>query len=203
VLDLLHASKSRPVAVHVSRTGTDIGRAPWWLTVVFEEKAATVPWQTSTLLAELAAAPVISPEVLTDADPGALLRGFTDAAAGWLPDGAASRFVWKASVRPSRTAAFSVAAAGLSAAASVRAEGLSGIVHGAGDVDEPAAVAMLTQITALVGDGSVVVRRCPTAWKAALPVWGRPPADAAVMRQVKRVLDPADVFNPGRLFPTN
>lgn len=203
VLDLLHASKSRPVACHVSRAGTDIGRTPWYFTVVFEEKAATVPWQTSTLLAELAAAPVVVAETLTDVDVTALLRGYTDAAAGWLPDGAASRFVWKASVRPSRTAAFCVAAAGLSAAVSVRAEGLSGIVHGAGDADEPAAADMLEQLTALAGDGSVVVRRCPTAWKAALPVWGRPPADAAVMRQVKRALDPADVFNPGRLFPTN
>ena len=161
---------------------------------MFEEKAATVPWQTSTLLAELAAAPVISPEVLTDADPNALIRGFTDGATG--------RFAWKASVRPSRAAAFCVAASGLSAAVSVRAEGLSGIVHGAGDVDEPTAVALLKELTALAGDGSVVVRRCPAAWKRSLPVWGRPPADLAVMRQVKRALDPADVFNHGRLFPT-
>jgi len=193
VLDLLHASKSRPVVIHVSRT--DVGRAPWWVTVVFEEKAATVPWQTSTLLAELAAAPVISPEVLTDADPGALVRGFTD--------GPAARFEWTAGVRPSRTAAFCVAASGLSAAVSVRAEGLCGVVHGAADVDEPAAAAMLNALTELAGDGSVVVRRCPAAWKRSLPVWGRPPADLAVMREVKRALDPADVFNPGRLFPTN
>lgn len=192
VLDLLHASKSRPVVVHVSRGGTDIGRAPWWVTVVFEEKAATVPWQTSTLLAEFAAAPVISPEVLTDVDPGALVRGFTDGPPG--------RFAWKASVRPSRTAAFCVAASGLSAAVSVRAEGLSGIVHGAGDVDEPTAAAMLKDLTALAGDGSVVVRRCPAAWKRTLPVWGRPRHDVAVMREVKRALDPGDVFNPGRLF---
>jgi len=191
VLDLLHASKSRPVVVHVSRAGTDVGRAPWWVTVVFEEKAATVPWQTSTLLAELAAAPVISPEVRTDA------------AAGWLPDGPAARFEWTAGVRPSRTAAFCVAASGLSAAVSVRAEGLCGVVLGAADVDEPAAAAMLKDLTTLAGDGSVVVRRCPPAWKRSLPVWGRPPADLAVMREVKRALDPADVFNPGRLFPTN
>ncbi|QDU20051.1 FAD-binding oxidoreductase [Urbifossiella limnaea] len=198
VLDVLHASKSRPVACHVARaTGS-----PWQVTVVFEEKAATVPWQKSTLLADLAAAPLTAAEVLTDADPNALIRKATDAAAGWRPDGPAARFVWKASVRRSRTAAFCVAASGLSDAMTVHAEGLSGIVHGTGDVDEPTAAAMLTQLTALAGDGSVVVRRCPPAWKAALPVWGRLPADVAVMRQVKHALDPADVFNPGRLFPT-
>jgi FAD/FMN-containing dehydrogenase len=168
---------------------------------VFEEKGATVPWQVSTLLAELSNAPVIAAEPLTDADPNALVRDLTDAAAGWLPDGSVARFVWKASVRPSRTAEFCTTAAGLSAALSVRAEGLTGIVHGvvAAELSELAAGDMLKKLTALAGDGSVVVRRCPPGWKGVLPVWGRPTADAAVMRQVKRALDPADVFNPGRL----
>lgn len=203
VLDLLHASKSRPVVVHVSRPGTNIGRTPWWVTVLFEEKAATVPWQVDTLLAELAAAPVVAVQRLTDVDPAQLVREMTDAAAGWLPDGTACRFVWKAAVRPSRTAEFCAAAAGLSADLSVRAEGLSGVVSGtiAADLTEAAAADMLRALTALAGDGSVVVRRCPPAWKAALPVWGRPAGDAALMRHVKRTLDPNDVFNPGRLFP--
>jgi glycolate oxidase FAD binding subunit len=171
--------------------------------VVFEEKAATVPWQVDTLLAELATAQVIGPQALTDADPAALIRDMTDAAAGWLPDGSAARFVWKAAVRPGRTAEFCTTAAGLSATLSVRAEGLTGIVHGSvpGDFSEAAAADMLRKLAALAGDGSVVVRRCPPAWKGVLPVWGRPTPDAALMRQVKRALDPNDVFNPGRLFP--
>lgn len=204
VLDALHASKARPVIAHVSRAGTDIGRAPWWVTVVFEEKAATVPWQVETLRAELAAAPVIAVETLPD-DPAPLVRDMTDAAAGWLPDGSAARFVWKASVRPSRTAEFLTTAAGLSAALSLRAEALNGIVHGvvSAEMGEHAAADMLKKLTALAGDGSVVVRRCPPAWKGVLPVWGRPTGDAALMRHVKRTLDPHDVFNPGRLFPTD
>ncbi len=202
-LDLLHASKSRPVVVHVSRSGTNIGRAPWWVTVLFEEKAATVPWQVDTLLAELAVAPVVAVQRLTDVDPAQLVREMTDAAAGWLPDGTACRFVWKAAVRPSRTAEFCTAAAGLSADLSVRAEGLSGVVSGtiAADLTEAAAADMLRALTALAGDGAVVVRRCPPAWKTTLPVWGRPAGDATLMRHVKRTLDPTDVFNPGRLFP--
>jgi glycolate oxidase FAD binding subunit len=204
VLDSLHASKSRPVAVHVLRAGTDIGRTPWYITVVFEEKAATVPWQTSTLLAELAAAPVLHVHELPVADLGPVIQSITDAQAGWSQLIPASRVIWKASIRPSRTAEFLTAVAGLSAWQTLSAEGLNGIVHGMvlPAVDEPTTGAMLKQVTALVGDGSVVLRRCPAAWKRSLSVWGRPPADLAVMRQVKHALDPADVFNPGRLFPT-
>ncbi|MFO0800425.1 MAG: FAD-binding oxidoreductase [Gemmataceae bacterium] len=197
VLDVLHASKSRPVACHVVRAAG----SPWRITVVFEEKAATLPWQKSTLLADLAGAPVTSAEVLTDTDPNGLIRKAADAAAGWRPDGPAARFVWKASVRRSRTGAFCLAASALSDVMTIHAEGLSGIVHGTGDVDEPAAAEMLKVLTALAGDGSVVVRRCPGAWKRSLPVWGRPPADSAMLRQVKLALDPADVFNPGRFLP--
>lgn len=189
VLDALHASKSRPVAVHVSRAGTDIGRAPWWTTVVFEEKAATVPWQVATLQAELASAPVIGVQILDPADVPQLVRDATDASAGWLPDGSACRFVWKASVRPSRTAEFCLAAAGLGADVSIRAEGLNGIVYGTANDTPPTAA-----LAALAGDGSVVVRRGP-------PLPPRPMPDAELMRQVKRALDPRDVFNPGRLFP--
>lgn len=188
VLDALHASKSRPVAVHVSRAGTDIGRAPWWTTVVFEEKAATVPWQVATLQSELAAAPVIGVQVL-DADVPQLVRDATDASAGWLPDGSACRFVWKAGVRPSRTADFCLAAAGLGADVSIRAEGLNGIVYGMSNTTPPG-----DALTTLAGDGSVVARRGP-------PLASRPTPDAELMRQVKRALDPRDVFNPGRLFP--
>ena len=51
---------------------------------------------------------------------------------------------------------------------------------------------------ALAAQGNLVLPRCPPAWKAALPVWGRPRGDAWLMHRVKEKLDPRRLFNPGR-----
>jgi glycolate oxidase FAD binding subunit len=48
--------------------------------------------------------------------------------------------------------------------------------------------------------GHVVLPRCPTAWKRDLRVWGPPREDAWLMAEVKRRLDPAGLFNPGRFL---
>jgi glycolate oxidase FAD binding subunit len=59
---------------------------------------------------------------------------------------------------------------------------------------------MLTPLreTATAAQGNLVLLRCPTAWKATLPVWGEPRDDAWLMRTVKEKLDPRRLFNPGR-----
>ena len=46
--------------------------------------------------------------------------------------------------------------------------------------------------------GSLIVPRCPTAWKETLRVWGDPRGDWPVGARVKEALDPAGVLNPGR-----
>jgi glycolate oxidase FAD binding subunit len=49
-------------------------------------------------------------------------------------------------------------------------------------------------------DGSLIVARCPTAWKDRLRVWGNPRPDWHVARIVKQALDPKHAMNPGRFI---
>lgn len=46
--------------------------------------------------------------------------------------------------------------------------------------------------------GNLVLGRCESDLKRSLGVWGRPPADLALQKAVKRALDPHNLFNPGR-----
>jgi glycolate oxidase FAD binding subunit len=187
ILDRLHASRSRPVVVDVatdnSRTGSE-----WALWVAFEEKAATVEWQIAALLDELKDAPA------TDlaAERGAeTVRRIEALVAATYP---ASPFVFKANVRPSQTATFCNCAAAIYVP--VQAHALNGIVIG----HSPDRMMKLMTGEAEKCGGNIVIRRCPTAWKKDLPVWGRPTNDRDLMRRVKQTLDPRNVFNPGRLF---
>jgi hypothetical protein len=54
--------------------------------------------------------------------------------------------------------------------------------------------------TATAAHGNVVVLRCPPAWKASLPIWGLPRDDVWLMREVRKQLDPKELFNPGRFL---
>ncbi|WP_439623693.1 FAD-binding oxidoreductase [Gemmata sp.] len=180
VLDLLHDSKSRPVAVEVLNAAAwrAAGVAPavaaeWVVAVGFEEKAATVAWQRETVLAELKTAAVA--QVAEVADAAGLWAAITE-----LQLRNDSLHIRKATVLPSKTAeALVKLPEGL-----VHAHGLTGVLWYHGD----AAVA-----------GSAI-RRSPPLTKKAAPVWGTPTPDWELMRHVKKTLDPDNVFNPGRLF---
>ncbi|HSQ57211.1 MAG TPA: FAD-linked oxidase C-terminal domain-containing protein, partial [Gemmata sp.] len=177
---LLHASKSRPVAVELlnSSAWQAAGGEPsvtsgWIIAVGFEEKSATVAWQRQTLLDELRSAPV---QNVTDA---------MDAAGLWsrltgLQVRPESRYIWKASVLPSKL----VEEVRRLAAATTHAHALNGVIwiHREAPVD------------------TAVIRRCPVEAKKSLSVWGKPTPAWELMRTVKQTLDPDDVFNPGRLF---
>jgi glycolate oxidase FAD binding subunit len=170
VLDAIHASKTRPVAVELTRPSA----AEWTVTVGFEEKAATVRWQVETLLGEVKAVSVRNAQELPDSS-------FCEAntALQLRPE---SRYIGKLVVPPSKLAETIVA---LPATATVHAHALTGViwVHSAESLPEGA-----------------VVRRCPVDRKKTLPVWGKPTGDRDLMRHIKQTLDPDDVFNPGRLF---
>jgi len=200
-LDRLHASQARPVAVELlnreaaARSGLPLPETdPWVILCGFEEKAVTVDWQVRELKAELAVAPVR--DVTDFRDPAAW------SALSELQTGTDNGVSLKANVRPSAVAAFVSVAAQSDVA--VHAHAGSGIVfvhvpHE--DKPDRAAnlIAALSKLTT-VGNANLVVTRCPSEWKSSLPVWGRDAGDRAVMRTVKRTLDPTDVFNPGRLW---
>jgi glycolate oxidase FAD binding subunit len=46
--------------------------------------------------------------------------------------------------------------------------------------------------------GNLVVQRAPTDLKGALPVWGEPGPDLALMKRIRIESDPANLMNPGR-----
>ena len=198
VLDRLHESKSRPVAVDAVSDGSVVGAA-WAVWVGFAEKAATVEWQVSTLLDELRHAPVTDVTVERGADAESRLRTLTESTRR-LANSREPTFGFKANVRPSETARFCNGAGDIPGIR-VHAHALNGIVYGHTimDVSQEAATAAVN-LLGDAADGNFAVTRCPPAWKKSLPVWGTPGGDRELMRHLKRTLDPGSVFNPGRLF---
>lgn len=167
MLDLLHKSNSRPVAIELlnaaawKETGSVAVVGDWVIAVGFEEKKVTVDWQRATLLHDLKRETV---------DLDGVWQTVTD-----LQVRPASRFIGKASVRPSQVAEFAnrVNRDG----ALVHAQPLNGIVwlHSESPGTEFA------------------IRRGAT-----VPAKGG--ADWELMKHVKKTLDPDNVFNPGRLW---
>jgi glycolate oxidase FAD binding subunit len=202
LLDRLHGSRTRPVCVDLlNRSAADAIYAtakmtpptsPWTVVVGYEGNADAVNWQVQQLVQELGAGQSLEARV-----------GFT---AGPLWDsliarqsGSDSPVTFKASLLSSGVADFCRAANGRM---QIIAHAASGIVwgHAAADImmEQTAAMLGVWRDAAAKHRGSVIVPRCPPAWKQALNVWGPPPADAWLMREVKKQFDPRGVFNPGR-----
>lgn len=210
-LDRLHASTSRPIAIELLNAAaaraveatasiTLPGTDPWVIVVGFEEKSVTVAWQAAALKEELKTAPVRNITEFRGTACPPVWAALTE-----LQARSDSRLVWKASVLPSRVSALATAAVADDPDAIIHAHAGNGVVFGHGtsaDVTLERASAIVATVAekAADGNGSVVIRRCPTEWKRVLPVWGRVGSDRAVMRAVKSTLDPKNVFNPGRLF---
>jgi glycolate oxidase FAD binding subunit len=179
-LDAIHATNARPVAVELlnaaaARAVGLPGDAAWTLAVGFEEKTVTVAWQIETLLNDLD----VKAAVHRGDDVTRLYTAIAD-----LPCRPESRFVWKASVRPSQVAAVAPAVPGTL----VHAHAMNGIVW-VHDTDgrEPKI------------DGTLVCRTAPTEWKTKERVWGSPASETALKAHVTKTLDPNGVFNPGRV----
>ncbi len=200
-LDRLHASASRPMAVEVLNAAASVAglktAEPWLIACGFEEKRVTVDWQVKTLTDELKGSPARDVTVIRDADAVPVWHALSHLQAA--QDG---RFTLKANVMPSQTAEFAAAAAGTHSEAAVHAHAGNGIVyvHLPAEIGVERASAILAELTKrTTANGNVTVRRCPPDWKRVLPVWGADRGDRELMRQVKRTLDPREVFNPGRM----
>ncbi len=48
--------------------------------------------------------------------------------------------------------------------------------------------------------GNLVVEKAPCELKPKLPVWGKPNNSWLLMKRVKEIFDPHDIFSPGRMF---
>lgn len=200
VLDTVHSSRTRPVAVEVlSRAAwqamelaVSAPSAPWLLLVGFEEKASTVRWQLATLRDEIQRLHQQGPgltDIMELAEPAAIWTRLTD----W-PDVSPWPIVEKVRVRPSQMAQrlLQYAANGdTDRQTLVHAHALTGIIwwHRAeAGTDHP--------------EPDSILWRAPAEYKRQRPVWGRDEATStwSFMQELKRALDPHNVFNPGRLF---
>jgi glycolate oxidase FAD binding subunit len=203
-LDRLHASASRPIAVELLNAAaakrTNLPTAePWLIACGFEEKRTTVDWQVKTLTDELKSAPVRDMKVIRDADADPVWHALTHLQAardGW--------FTLKVNVLPSQTAEFAIVAAAMHSEADVHIHAGNGIVYvhlpTEIGVDYAARIrAVMAKELAMKANSNITVRRCPPDWKRVLPVWGADRGDWELMKQVKRTLDPREVFNPGRM----
>jgi glycolate oxidase FAD binding subunit len=199
VLDRLHGSASRPVAVELLNPlawaaggGQPLGSTAGWVVAAgFEEKSVTVKWQVEKLLDELKSAPVRD---VTEV-PGSVWASL--AGLSRRPE---SRLIWKVAVQPSRVWEVTTTMT----PHLVHAHALNGVVwlHApdefAAGPDDPKLTAVAQRVE--LAGGHTVAWRCPPEWKKSLPVWSKQPAAWELMRTVKKTLDPDTVFNPGRLF---
>lgn len=167
------------------------------LVVGFEEKAATVDWQVTTLAKELPEGFARSSSEFRGDVASGLFRRLGD-----FPLTSPRGLTFKANLLPAGTAAFFRRADALDPRPALVAHAGNGIVFGhlPGDLGAERAKEILDGLGRMAAEwsGNVVVVRCPAEWKAVVPVWGRATPDRLVMRAVKEKLDPSRTFNPGR-----
>lgn len=202
LLNRLHESRTRPACLELlnhpaaqrlgAQAGVEMPPARWVVVVGFDGNSEAVNWQVQQLVKEAGS-------------QGALeaLVGFPTrpvcAALGESSDMGLATF--RASVPSSATADFCRSILG-GEDLFLQSHAGNGIVlgHLVGDWSMARAGETLATWRRLAAErgGHVVITRCPSEWKKTLSVWGPPPRDAWLMREVKKKLDPRNLFNPGR-----
>jgi len=193
-LDQLNVSGTRPVALELVDAWTVDQRssAGWQLLIGLEGNEAAVEWQIRRLGTELGRTDLV---VLCD----------DDAESSWLDlvadeAGAIGPVGFAASFAPSQALLF-LAKLDLKRW-SIRVHAGNGVVRGVAR-GEQAQEIWETEIKGLRAEadrlgGSLILPRCPTAWKRQLGVWGPRRPDWTIAERVKQALDPGHVLNPGR-----
>ena len=202
-LDRLHASASRPVAIEllnraaVKRLGVTLPDSePWLIACGFEEKTATVAWQIDTLKTESKGSPLRDLTVVDGDTAAKLWIGLTT-----LQSGGENFSTLKFNTRPSGVAALGLKADAADSRAVVHAHAGNGIVfaHLWNDPKPDRLAAIVRDLLSDRREDNLQILRCPSEWKAALPVWGRDGGDRQLMATIRATLDPRGVFNPGRV----
>jgi glycolate oxidase FAD binding subunit len=205
LLDRLHAGRVRPSCVEVvnaaaaraltRESGVSLPDSAWAVIVGFEDAHETINWQVREVIKEVTPSGVQGLEARAGAASDALWHALVERTA---PDAFLS---FKANLLPSAIADCCREATqwpGLQ----IHAHAGSGIVRG--HLFEPVPLEsvrpMLDKLYqyAAAAHGNLVLPRCPLEWKRQLPVWGHERGDLWLMREVKKQLDPRDLFNPGR-----
>lgn len=204
----LLTSKTRPVAIETlnpaaallianqARTGLPAGAA---LVVGFEGTTRETEWQTETLQQELAGRRPAELRVFKGDEAERLWTALTE-----FPAGADGGPAFRANLLPSQVAPFEELAAGL---------GLATLAHaGDGTVigklalpegDRPSAAELVVPLdeSARQSGGSIVWLQGQPRGEESLAPPETVSGAWAVMRKLKQAFDPADLLNPGRLFP--
>jgi glycolate oxidase FAD binding subunit len=210
MLDLLHRSQTRPVIIDVadgesgfvsdSPNPSKNSICPWQVFVGFEGSSEVVTWQAEQLCREV-----------EPSDPQRLLRVHGSNAEHHYRflmshhTGAGNSLMLRASLAPSGVVPFLIDALQADLDVWTHAQAGNGVVRVGftGGAIRDNLVMFREAVNSLLNHaaahgGNVVIERCPSEWKKSLPVWGRPPADLALQKAVKRALDPNNLFNPGR-----
>lgn len=189
-MEVVFSTQTRPIAAELQLTAKSPA-ANWEIMFAFEGSREAVDWQAQCVAGELAQAGLESVGAV-DVDKSVFDTSPTSAAA----------LLIRVSLPRTGLADYIRRLTKLPAGGRLRASVGNGILEiGYPDilaVEFAEAIAPALVDSAEVCGGNVEIGRCKPDLKKSRPIWGRPPADLALQKAVKRALDPQNLFNPGR-----